>query len=390
MMRNDEPCFWEILEQRGFSNISSTWGVHYHHLLKASSSFFQPDYYLEEMSCGVECVQACPAIVMSMATGELEKHCPQRRFKPEILKSIDVLSFKINVPLLHKSIARALGINEISGENKITGAQLTYCVGKASQGADREMREHFIIYARNNNAVQRAIDAIIRHQKNKPYVLLLPTAKNVDAEIDRLLCQSGGSKIILSNTLPLQSNGKFGFGTADEVREATAVYSPENEKFKTPEGCTWENITIEFLNDDQMRVSAGKMSGFYSFYSMGFESDQKTEQKNITKAWAILVQLSRCQEPGVLYYRELGYSEKELRAYQKQKQILSGMLKKFFGLSEEPIIFKKTDWTYRCRFQIKPNKKTANSHTSQSIVEADLEMDTYSEFFDNQSPSYLD
>lgn len=390
MMRSDEPCFWELLEQRGFSNVESMWGTHYGRLEKISKSIFQADDFLDEIRCGKECVQTCAAVVMESASGGFEKHCPQRRFMPEPLNPMDALRYRINIEHLHKSIARSLGINEATGENKISGAQHTYFIGRAPQGADREMREHFISYCRDNKTVQRSIDAIIRHQKHKPYVLLLPTSKNVDAETERLLNESGGSKIILSDTLPLQSNGKFGIGTANEVREVTAVYSPEEEKFKTPEGCTWEDITIEFMNDDQVKVSAHGVSGVYHYRALGFGSDNKTTQKDIYKSWAVLMLMSKSQQPGILYYRELGYDEKELKAFQKQKQELSKTLKAFFGISDEPIPPHKTDWTYRCRFQLKPNKKTKGTRSQQDVSAAYLEMDSNSEYFDYHSPSYSD
>jgi|GEM_PF-3897981 len=65
---------------------------------------------------------------------------------------------------------------------------------------------------------------------------------------------------------------------------------PGAQKFPTPPGSKWEDVSIEIVSDFSARVKVGQMTRTYLFSDMGFRDDRKGDRPN--DQWDILVELA--------------------------------------------------------------------------------------------------
>jgi len=98
--------------------------------------------------------------------------------------------------------------------------------------------------------------------------------------------------------------------------------------YKLPSGTSWQQITITFLNEEQIEIEVYRFKHITDFKEMGMVGKGKLPTP--CEQWVFLRVLAKC-------YGELTIKDTEARdKYKKQKQALSNVLKDYFSIDYDP------------------------------------------------------
>lgn len=106
----------------------------------------------------------------------------------------------------------------------------------------------------------------------------------------------------------------------------------------------WEEITIQFINGHEVRISAQSTRATWGFKEMGFQDGRKRLPNH---QWQLLQLLAR--KSGRVSW-ENSEAEDNIK---KQKQLLSKTLKKFFKIDDDPFLIYQDQKAYRTKFKLK-------------------------------------
>lgn len=116
------------------------------------------------------------------------------------------------------------------------------------------------------------------------------------------------------------------------------------QKFPTPEGTKWENILIEIISRDSVKITANGVSQRYTALDMGFRDKRKGDLPN--EQWDLL--LSFAEQGGVFNWSS---TRSRVNLY-KSIQHLKRTLCSFFQIDEPPIKTYKKRQGYVAKFRI--------------------------------------
>ncbi|MBM4263546.1 MAG: hypothetical protein FJ145_19215 [Deltaproteobacteria bacterium] len=127
----------------------------------------------------------------------------------------------------------------------------------------------------------------------------------------------------------------------------TADHEPApvpSNPFAALNGLKWQDITIQFVNGHEARISANSTTATLDFKDMGFE-DGRNRQPN--SQWALMRLLA--DRKGQISWDDSEAADR----IRKQKQLLSESLKDFFHLNEDPFHPYKNEKAYRIKLKLK-------------------------------------
>lgn len=147
------------------------------------------------------------------------------------------------------------------------------------------------------------------------------------------LATEAGARAVLENVVKHEHTHRF--ENSAQEKEINIQFSEEVKKTKTknifpytiPSGTQWENIYIQFKNDEAVRVKVAGHTHDTSFADMGF-ADNRTGKANTQ--WLLLMLLAK--NGGFLTASSPDAKDK----YKKHKQILSDTLKLYFRIDYDP------------------------------------------------------
>lgn len=117
-----------------------------------------------------------------------------------------------------------------------------------------------------------------------------------------------------------------------------------------PKDLKWEEITIQFFNNQDVLIKTrGKILNT-NFEGMGF-MDKKKRLPN--KQWELLVGLSK-RNGEMSWQNNRSLSKKDIDAIKKRKQLLSDALKKFFQIKNSPFADYARTGMYRIKINLVP------------------------------------
>lgn len=157
--------------------------------------------------------------------------------------------------------------------------------------------------------------------------------------------------------------------------EKVILQKPKNKKIRLrqfPINTKWEDITIQFLNGQEVIVRVKNLTFQTTYEEMGFQ-DEKTKLPN--KQWQFLKNLS--ETGGEISWKNPHATPKG----KKQKQLLSDSLKAYFQIDESPFYSYKQEKSYKIRVHLIPEVK------SEDKQQDDLEM---RKEYKEQTPSVYD
>ncbi len=112
-----------------------------------------------------------------------------------------------------------------------------------------------------------------------------------------------------------------------------------------PPGTRWEDITIKFLDGQEVLIKARNFSQHTDYAAMGFQDERKKMPNTL---WAFLVLLS--QNNGEISWRNPRATDKG----KKNKQLLSDSLQAYFRIEDEPFYEYKEEKAYKLKMKLEP------------------------------------
>ncbi len=120
-----------------------------------------------------------------------------------------------------------------------------------------------------------------------------------------------------------------------------------------PHNNNWQNITIYFLNGEEVFIEVMKKRVHADYKLMGFEN-KKNKRPN--KQWLLLRLLS--EKGGKLSWENNSdLSLRKINNMAKQKELLSKTLKKCFGINKAPFYSYKKERAYEIKLNLVPERK---------------------------------
>jgi hypothetical protein len=128
--------------------------------------------------------------------------------------------------------------------------------------------------------------------------------------------------------------------------ELVGHYGPqaEMERFPTPMGAKWEDVEIVLLDDENVRITVGRISRTYTFSGLGLAS-QKHRHRPRTE-WRMLK--TYAENPAPDAYRRLPYRKNlKIDIARFRKWLLA-----FFGIPGDPLLpFATAKWMPRFKIR---------------------------------------
>ena len=145
-----------------------------------------------------------------------------------------------------------------------------------------------------------------------------------------------------------------------EGNDAAPKNDAPSAPLKFPEGTHWEQVNITFKDGHDVVITLGDKRYNKNYKEMGFQDGRKRQPN---KQWERLQVLA--VQGGSIAWGDATANEK----ISKQKQLLSGKLKDFFGIQEDPFYDYRKEKAYRIRLNLSPEpsmKKAGRSGIKES------------------------
>jgi len=164
-----------------------------------------------------------------------------------------------------------------------------------------------------------------------------------------------------------------------DFEEKVVLSKPKNKRIqlrKFPADLKWENISIQFLNGQEVIVNAKDETHQTTYEAMGFQ-DQRTKSPNTQ--WQFLKGLS--ETGGGISWE----SPRVTLQGKKHKQLLAESLKAYFQIQDDPFYPYKDEKSYRIKITLIPEVKSTIGTNEQEIYK-DNDDFGIEEYFKEQSP----
>jgi hypothetical protein len=146
-------------------------------------------------------------------------------------------------------------------------------------------------------------------------------------------------------------------GTEKKPRELNVT-----ARFPSPSGLCWEAVTIRFVSDDAVKISAKGVSETYMFSEMGFRDGRKGDRPNTR--WSILKKLA---EQGGRFDWDSNLTLKERNCLQAAIKDIRKRLQALIGLTDDPFHDYRSKKGYEAKFTIVV--KSTSDHSAEIETE---------------------
>ena len=152
------------------------------------------------LNCLTPCEQGYPRQVIEYSPSDITAICPQNKADPIQLKFRDILIYSLRRETLHQALCVALQIKD-SADRRTEHENVWYL-------GDYSGTEVYISYQTAPTVLTETISSIyLLHQK--PFILMVPTVKNVTPEIQQFLAKNNSVLFSMESELSLQTDGSF-------------------------------------------------------------------------------------------------------------------------------------------------------------------------------------
>ena len=143
-----------------------------------------------------------------------------------------------------------------------------------------------------------------------------------------------------------------------------------------PKDLKWEEITIRFLNGDEVQITAREQVLQSNYELMGFQNEKN---KRPTFQWDFLKKLS-LRNGSLNWDNNNELDTKAINRAKKQKQELSDKLKIYFNtIKDDPFLNYKEENGYRIKIQLIP-EQGSDVEDTKKIISSNI--DSYNEDVD--------
>lgn len=293
----------------------------------------------------------CPRHIVDHGDGRFVAVCgdhPKRCDRLELTKP-EIAIYELDVRKLCAAAAVAFGVDPAFDE--VTGFQQTWRVGDDIPRAGN--RFPIFLTIQTDRASLRDVAARLCATTESAFLLLVPTLQLVDLPMTDLLGRQQARVVALADLFEKDGSGKLAINDAaravltrfhDTVMPARTAGTPE--RFPTPAGAKWGDVSIEFIDGHTVSIRCQSASGTCNYTQMSMV-DRRNGNPDVQ--WQFLHDLA---EGHGSMSSVSGLSD---RKNVKRKQTLNGRLEAFFGLEGEAVTWDADTSEYRCRFQLTPD-----------------------------------
>lgn len=138
-----------------------------------------------------------------------------------------------------------------------------------------------------------------------------------------------------------------------EITESKLNLNPTSNGFpyRLSKNFQWESITIKFKDRHNIQIITSEYIYVANYKEMGFENANTLKPNS---QWSFLEELSR--HKGELCWRE----SPDIQKAQKNKQLLSKKLKRYFGINHDPFETSRAYKIYRIKINLIPENEPIN------------------------------
>ena len=152
------------------------------------------------LNCPSPCEQGYPRQVVENSPSEITAVCPQNQADPIRLKFKDILIYSLLHETLHKALCVALRI-KYSGDLRQEHENIWHL-------GDYYGTDVYITYRTEAAVFADTISSLfLSHQK--PFILMVPTVKNITPEIQQFMAKNNSVLFSMADELTLQPDGSF-------------------------------------------------------------------------------------------------------------------------------------------------------------------------------------
>ncbi len=152
------------------------------------------------LKCAELCGHDCPRRIIEDSPSSITAVCPLNQVAPIQLKFRDILIYSLRREALHQALCSSLDI-KYSADCRTEHANLWH-LGEYSG------TEVYITYQTALAVLHDTISSIyLLHQK--PFILMVPTVKNITPEIQQFMAKNNSILLSMADELHLQQDGSF-------------------------------------------------------------------------------------------------------------------------------------------------------------------------------------
>lgn len=268
-----------------------------------------------------------------------------------ILEKSDLIVYQPDLNTIFSALGLAFGITDIT-QIKIDGVTQCWQIGEYNPVASHRFPV-IVSFEGMTSKVERAI-GILTTRLQKPFFFLLPIASTITSAAQDIAVRNSAKLFAFEDIIEISDNGKMHCRSSIDVaiKRSSARWvdaiTPKTERFPTPPGTKWENITISFRARDSVTIKCGNMPAVdYDRLQIPGMSVMNEKHKKPSDKWFLLMAFAARGPSLSKSDIEKLYGNTNRKAHDQQKSHLSEALKTFFGINEEPIPFSRQDKEYQ-------------------------------------------
>ena len=160
--------------------------------------------------------------------------------------------------------------------------------------------------------------------------------------------------------------------------------SSERNPFRYMADLEWRDITITFVNEESIRVSAKNERRNYNYTEMNFADKRKGDRPD--SLWGLMRGMARIggriptNAPGLLDMKNRGKTEKQIQTIRKR-------LKEFFNITTNPIKVNKgrsVEFKYEIQFVLQDSRPLQGKYSSP-----ELQIEHQESYLDTETGEYI-
>jgi len=152
------------------------------------------------LNCPAPCEQGYPRQVVENSPSDIKAVCPQNNADPIQLKFRDILIYALRRETLYKALCASLNI-KYSADRRTEHAHVWHL-------GDHSGTEVYFTYRTAPAVFADTISSLYLSQQ-KPFILMVPTVKNITPEIQQFFAKNNSILLSMADELHLQPDGSF-------------------------------------------------------------------------------------------------------------------------------------------------------------------------------------
>ena len=152
------------------------------------------------LECTTPCEHGCPRQIVENSPSDIVAVCPEVKAIPLQLKFRDILIYSIRREILHRALCVSLNI-KYSADRRTEHVHVWHL-------GDHSGTEVYITYRTAPAVFADTISSLYLSQQ-KPFILMVPTVKNITTEIQQFMANNNSVLLSMADELTLQPDGSF-------------------------------------------------------------------------------------------------------------------------------------------------------------------------------------